>query len=542
MITDGRTVDVPADRGRGLGAPVQVLLTGRPGERDRRLTIEKAPPFALVGHDATIRFVVAEQGGAGTAPIAVRVDGKPFFRDIVPLNRPVSVTIPVRHGGQTVVEVSAAPGPRDVSPVNNSAAIAISGVRDRLKVLLISGKPNAGERAWRNLLKSDPAVDLVHFTILRSADKIDNVPLRDLSLIAFPVRELFEQKLKDFDLVIFDRYRQRGVLRDVYYKRLVDYVRGGGALLMVAGPEFARTDSISDTPLAAILPALPTGRVLDGPFIPQVTALGRRHPCTADLPGAQGPGGPDWGPWLRQIGVRQRAGRAVLSGIDGRPLLILDQVGRGRVAELLSDTAWLWARGWRGGGPYNELLRRVAHWLMKEPALEANSLSTEVKGDRITVIRRSLVPPQGADRVTVTRPDGTTMRLALTDHLDGRATGTLAADQTGVWRVGDGRHAAIAVIGSQTARELSDLAATASRLAPVAKATGGSIRWLANSGVPAIRRVAAGDAAAGKTWIGIRRRDRHQVVGIRTVALAPAIALLALVLGGLALVWRREGR
>ena len=549
-ITDGLVDDVPPDLGRGLGAPVQVLLTGRPGERDRRVVVKRSPPFAMVGHDATIRFAVDERGARGDAPITVRVDGKSYFSDRVPLNRTVSITIPIRHAGRTVVEMTAAPAPGEVSLANNTAALAISGVRDRLKVLLISGKPNAGERAWRNLLKSDPAVELVHFTILRSPDKEDDTPIRDLSLIAFPVRELFEDKLKDFDLVIFDRYSRRGVLPEAYYRRLVDYVRGGGALLMVAGPEFAGPLSMADTPLAAILPGLPTGRVELGPFLPRVTAVGRRHPVTADLPGAGGANpshaggadGPHWGPWLRQIDVRRRAGVTVLSGKENQPLLILNKVGKGRIAELLSDTVWLWARGWRGGGPYNELLRRVAHWLMREPALNANALEARVQGTRILVTRRSLAPPTGPDRVTVTRPDGTTLDLALTDHEDGRATGALTADQAGVWRVTDGRRTAIAVVGSQSAREFADLAATARRLAPVAAATGGSIRWLVNGGVPPIRRVAAGAEAAGRDWIGLERRNRRRTIGLSDVPLFPAFLFLALVLGGLAAAWRREGR
>ena len=538
MITDGVVHDVPADRGRDLGAPVQVLLTGHPGESDRRLAVLDSPGYALVGQDATLRFRVEETGAAGTARVEVRVDGSPMLTVEVPLNRNVSVDVPVRHAGQTVVEVAAAAGPHELSLANNRAVVGISGVRDRLKVLLISGEPNAGERTWRNLLKADPAVDLVHFTILRPPEKDDATPINELSLITFPVRELFEDKLKQFDLVIFDRYRRRAVLPGAYYRTLAEYVRGGGALLTAAGPEFAEPGSMY-RPLADVLPGEPTGTVLEQPFVPTLTEIGRRHPVTAGLPGAEGPA-PHWGRWLRQIEVRAKRGDVVMAGVDGRPLILLDRVGEGRVAEVLSDSIWLWARGWEGGGPYNELLRRLAHWLMKEPELEENALTAEVRAGRLLVTRRGLDGASPA--AAVTRPDGTTTQVQLTDRGDGRATGELAADQPGLWRIAAEGRTAVAAAGNPAPLELAELAATSERLAPVAEATGGSVRWLDRGGVPDLRRVAPGHVAAGRDWIGLAARGDAVVTGLRQIPLLPGLAVLALALGGLLWTWRREGR
>ena len=278
-------------------------------------------------------------------------------------------------------------------------------MRDRLRVLLVTGEPHPGERVWRNILKSDPSVDLVHFTILRPPEKQDGTPIRELSLIAFPIRELFDAKLDDFDLIIFDRYSRRGVIPEAYLENIARYVRNGGALLEAAGPNFGTPMSLSRTPLGAILPAEPTGDVYEEGFKPQVTALGRRHPVTADLPGAGPRGGePSWGRWFRQVDARAHRGVTVMTGDRGEPLLVLDRVGKGRVAQLLSDEMWLWARGFEGGGPQAELLRRLAYWLMKEPDLEENDLRAAVDGDRLVVTRQSLEPD---DRpVTVTAPDG----------------------------------------------------------------------------------------------------------------------------------------
>ena len=149
---------------------------------------------------------------------------------------------------------------------NNRALFTINGVRDRLRVLLVSGEPYQGERAWRNLLKSDPAIDLVHFTILRTPQKDDFTPVRELSLIVFPMRELFEQKLKEFDLIIFDRYKSGNLITRDYFRNIAEYVKGGGALLVSVGPVFATQRSLYRTPLGAMLPAAPLGDVLETPL------------------------------------------------------------------------------------------------------------------------------------------------------------------------------------------------------------------------------------------------------------------------------------
>ncbi len=544
IITDGRVHDVPTDLGQSLDAPVHALITGRPGERDRRLVVTRSPGYALVGKTAEIRLRVDDPGQHGDAAVEIQVDGQSYLNTVLPVNREVSVDVPIGHAGPTVVELTAEAGPDELSLGNNNAAVEISGVRDRLKVLLISGEPHAGERTWRNLLKADPAVDLVHFTILRPPEKDDRTPIRELALISFPVRELFEERLKDFDLVVFDRYRRRGVLSAGYYQNLVDYVRGGGALLVAMGPEYAGTNGISgelfDTPLADVLPGQPNGQIRSIAFRPQVTEAGKRHPVTANLPDMGDTAGPRWGSWLRRIDVWQKRGTAVLATPDGAPLLLLDRVGDGRVAQLLSDTIWLWARGYEGGGPHDELLRRLAHWLMKEPELEEESLAAEIKGDRLEVVRHSL--GDAAVAVTVTAPNGDKQQVSLVDQGDGRGTAQLQVAQPGLWTVTDGVHTAIAAVGSLASLEMAELSATTDILAPVANTTGGSARFLAQGGMPDIRRVAPGHGAAGRDWIGLAVRGDHTVTGVHEVPLLPVWLLLPLLLGGLLAGWWREGR
>ncbi len=554
MITDGQVHDIPtgdpAAAAQELGAPLQVLLSGQPDEGDRRLVIAQAPSFALVGKDMplTIRIedlpVVPDASPKEPerqARLTWRKDGGDQHQIMVPVGRDVKLTVPIDHGGPNVLELEVEAGPQELTLANNRAAVVVNGVRDRLRVLLVSGEPHAGERVWRNILKSDPSVDLVHFTILRPPEKQDGTPIRELSLIAFPIRELFDVKLEDFDLIIFDRYSRRGIIPQAYIENVVRYVRNGGAFLEAAGPSFGTPMSLFRTPLGDILPTEPTGNVDEEGFKPQLTDLGRRHPVTEDLPGAGKPGEqPSWGRWFRQVDARVHHGNVVMSGDHNEPLLVLDRVGKGRVAQLLSDQMWLWARGFEGGGPQAELLRRLAYWLMKEPDLEENDLRAAIEGDRLKVTKQSLEPD---DRpVTVTAPDGTVSSLKLTAETGGRSSGTAAISQMGLYRVTDGVHTALAAAGPLNPIEYADVRATPDKLLPLVQASGGGTFWAGDGTIPEVRRVSPGRTAAGRSWMGIRENGDYLVTGFSETPLFPALAALLLAVGLLIAAWRREGR
>jgi hypothetical protein len=549
MITDGEVHDIPAGDVKAaaaqLGAPLHVLLSGRPDEGDRRLVVKQAPSFGLVGKQVPLTVQVEDlpeqkNVAESQAKLTWRKDGGAAHVQMVPVGRDVPLSIPIDHGGPNVLELEVEPGPQELTLVNNRAAVVINGVRDRLKVLLVSGEPHAGERVWRNILKSDPSVDLVHFTILRPPEKQDGTPIRELSLIAFPIRELFDVKLDEFDLIIFDRYSRRGVIPQAYIQNVVNYVRNGGAFLEATGPSFGTPMSLFRSPLGEILPTEPTGNVEEEGFKPELTDQGWRHPVTADLPGAGKPGEtPSWGRWFRQIDAHVHHGTALMTGDHGEPLLVLDRAGKGRVAQLLSDQMWLWARGFEGGGPQAELLRRLAYWLMKEPDLEENDLRAAIDGDRLVVTRQSLDPDDKP--VTVTAPDGTTSTLQLTAEHGGRSAGTLAVNQMGLYRVTDGTRTALAAAGPLNPVEFADVRATPDKLAPLVAASGGGIYWIAD-GVPEIRRVAAGRATAGRSWLGLRENDDYVVAGFSETPLLPGIAALLLAIGTLIAAWRREGR
>ncbi len=556
MLTDGEVHDIPTDKtGLPPNAPLHVLLSGHAGEIDRRIVIDNAPRFGIVKQSQTIKFRVIDDGVTGDDPpvtVTVNLDGEPLATQKVLPGQPSQFVVDINHGGPNIIEFEAEPLKGELTPVNNRAVVSIEGIRENLRVLLVSGEPHAGERTWRNLLKSDASVDLVHFTILRPPEKQDGTPINQLSLIAFPTRELFQEKIHQFDLIIFDRYQHRGVLPLLYFDNIARYVRDGGALLVAAGPDYAGADSIYDTPLAPVLPSAPTGKVLEQPYYPTVTDLGQRHPVTRDLDGSKS-NPPHWGRFFRLIGVDKPQGNVVMDGADQQPLLVLNRVDKGRVALLLSDNTWLWARGYEGGGPHVDLLRRLAHWLMKEPDLEEEALRATARAGDLTIERQTMADTTGP--VTVRKPSGATETVTLKAAEPGLWRATIPADEIGLYRLEQGDKHAFASVGPPNPKEFADAISTPDKLKPLVTATHGRIARMTdasgNLDLPRIVPVRSTVTLAGSDWIGVHETDASVLKGVTRVPLftgfislfgiAGLFGLLALL--GLPLAtWIREGR
>ncbi len=545
MVTDGLVDDVPASPDAlGFRAPLQVLITGHEGERDRRIELIEAPRFGIVGKTQTIVARVLDTGQGGEpVTVNVRRDGAPVATLRAEVGARISVPVAIDHAGANVVELEVPTIPGELTALNNKAVVTIEGVRDKLKVLLVSGEPHAGERMWRNILKSDANVDLVHFTILRPPEKQDGTPINELALIAFPTNELFGSKIGDFDLIIFDRYSNQSILPYVYFENIARYVRNGGALLVAVGPDFSGPDGLFYSPLGDLSPAQPTGSVTEGAFRAAITAEGEKHPVTRGLPGGSATP-PAWSQWFRQVDAVVTKGTPVLSGADAKPLLVLSREEKGRVALMLSDQMWLWARGYQDGGPYLDLLRRLAHWLMKEPDLEEEALRATVHGEAIAIERQSVKGSTAP--VTVTAPSGKVQTVTLTGSEPGLSRGSATVDELGLYRLTDGTLTVLANVGPDNPREFQDVVSTPERLRALAEATGGSVRRIAGSGdgIAMPRLVALHDSAryAGSDYIGIRRTDASVVRGVGVVPLAVGLSGLVLLLGSTVLTWLWEGR
>jgi hypothetical protein len=555
LFTDGEVHDKPSSP-TPYSAPVHALLAGAKDESDRRLIISEAPAYGIVGKSVPVTLRIEDHPKAlgSSAAVTFRRDNGETGTFNMPIGKDVKFDVPVGHAGQNLFVFSTDALPSELTPINNSAAVTISGIRDRLRVLLISGEPHIGGRTWRNFLKSDPAVDLIHFTILRSPAKMDGIPNSELALIAFPVRELFETKLKSFDLVIFDRFRQQSLVQDTYLENIAQYVEHGGALLISTATDEG-IPPLTFSPLARVLPAEPTGRLLTGSFVPDLTDAGLRHPVTDGLTSEMPR--KNWGPWFRQSEGRAKRGEVLMSGINNAPLLVLDRVGEGRVAQFMSDQFWLWSRGFAGGGPQGELLRRTAHWLVGEPELDEAALRARAgitdRGWDLVVTKQSLHEKTAS--IALTAPNGEQSTLTL---VEGKQPGILEATKdvidTGLYhlkdvspeatRTGADAQEILVMVGPVASPEFGDMFATEEKVAPVTSASGGGIFWLQDAADgPEIRRTRAGEVQQqGRSWLGLKQNDQYRVTGSRVWPLWPAWVAIIVLLGAAMLTWRHEGR
>ncbi|MEZ5925367.1 MAG: hypothetical protein R3D57_13385 [Hyphomicrobiaceae bacterium] len=555
LLTDGQVHDAPASiRELGIDAPVHALLTGAENEFDRRIAVIKAPRFGLVGSEAMAELKIEEHGthasAAAPAEITIRREALPDITRTVAVGETFEVPIGFPHAGPNIVEIELAPVPGELTEANNRMVLSVEGVRENLRVLLVSGEPHAGERTWRNLLKSDAAVDLVHFTILRPPHKQDGTPINELSLIAFPTRELFQEKLDEFDLIIFDRYERLGILPPIYIDNIARYVEEkGGAVLIAAGEEYASPGSIYNTPLAQVLPAEPTGEVVEEPYKPRLTDAGERHPVTRGLDGASKTD-PKWGRWFRLVSVGPPSGEVLMQGPGDRPLLILGRKGQGRIALMLSDHAWLWARGLEGGGPHTDLLRRMAHWLMKEPELEEEQLSAKSAGLKVTLERRSMLDKVGP--VTLQAADGSTVEVQPqpVPGVPGLFRAETVVKEPGFYKVTSGELAAVALAGASNNREMAEVVTSAEKLGPLSESSGGGVYFTADRpgasptsiSLPRISMLKSARLLHGSGWMGLKERDAHLTTGIALYPLFTGFAALAALLGLMSIAWWREGR
>ena len=537
LITDGQVHDVPDNMGvlEKLG-PFHTILTGKKDEFDVKLSVVSAPKYGLLNESVNIRIRldVAGQASSSAKLVQISQDGADQQDIYLSAGEEKDISFTLSHPGQNIFEFSVEKEEAEMSSANNNASVIVNAVRDRLRVLLVSGSPHMGERAWRNLLKSDPGIDLVHFTILRSPNALDPTPSRELSLIVFPVEQLFAAKINDFDLIIFDKYQQYNLLMPYYFTNIRNYIRNGGAFLLAMGSEKIE-DSIFKTTLADTLPVVSSGsQILKGDFRASLTAEGRLHPVTADLPD-----GTDVGPWYTQSPIRKTSGDILMTGKGDQPLLVIDKVDEGRVAVLSSDNIWLWSKGGDSAGPYTELLRNLSHWLMKEPELEDDYIKAEAKGNIITVSQRSV----GGDekRVEMTTPSGSQTDVTLDIKEKGWIRARITAEESGIYSFSNGIKKAFVVVGASQNAEFIDVLTTQDKLKPIVDASGGGMIWFQETPDFDVRSVSENARRfGGDDWLGMKNNKAYIVQSVTTREVFSNTLLLLIILASLLLVWRRE--
>jgi hypothetical protein len=297
-------------------------------------------------------------------------------------------------------------------------------------------------------------------------------------------------------------------------------------------------NSLYRSPLGAILPGRPTSRVFEEPILPAVTDLGRKHPVSESLEAFAPEEG--WGRWMRQIELEATSGDVLMTGLQERPLLLVDRVGAGRVALLASDHAWLWDRGFEGGGPQAEMLRRVAHWSMREPDLEEEALLATVTETGLLATRRSLTD-DAVSALGVTTPSGEILTIPFEEVAPGRYEALISNGELGLYRLRSDDLEVVAALGPAAPREFVQTIASAKILAPLLAQTGGGSMAI-SQGLPKLRDVRSGRPAHGRGWIGLVARDAYTVRGVQIAPFVPAWIYLLLSAAGLLAGWLREGR
>jgi len=537
IISDGQIHDVPDSI--ETDAPIHFIQVGGSQEQDRRIDLIDTPVFGVLDSQQTVQFKVTDSNNGRRqsdklVPVKIFVNHVLQEERIAPLGVTLNVTVPIENPGPNVIELITPLMKGELSPHNNHRTLSINGVRDRLRVLLVTGAPHNGGRMWRQILKSDPSVDLIHFTILRPPDTLDNTPINELSLIAFPVEKLFNEKIYDFDLIIFDDYKNRGVLTSSYFDNIAKYIDEGGAFLEVVGNDFLDRRELTDSNLYAQFPITPTGQRIQLEYKPKLTAKGRAHPITRSLsPQQQG-----WSPFFRLDASIQKRGDALMTGIDGLPLLVSDRVGKGRMATIMTDQLWLWYRGYESGGPSLELLRRLAHWLMKEPTLDEFQIDYDIDGMDVTLRQPGLGLAEGQLEITTTTESLET--LTSTTVEDGLYIYQWEAPRTGVFYATDGRTTKSIEVGAINKKELKNIQATDALIQPVVQDTqGGSYEA---SGLEKIKIVHTNRSSrfADRFTLSLHDPESYRVVGADRTSLIPYSLLLFLGLGFLMLTWWRE--
>ncbi len=528
IVTDGQVHDqIPQQAAPEDKTPIHLLRTGQDHEFDRRIEFEPFERAAQIKKPHEIKFRVVDEGDVPAkepARVAVFKDGKEVTARMVKPGEVTSVPVEIDHAGAHVIELRTDEVRGEVTPRNNRTLTSVNGIMPKMNILLATGKINENTPAFRKMFNSDNSVNIVTFAVGRPPDKIDGTPDEELVLTPFPFDEIFSDNIKLFNLVIIDNTSNLKLLPPEHMKRLVQYVKDGGALLIAAGPELNSKEfmkDIYDSPLKEIIPAGPGTGSIEQVFKPQISPRGQRHPAMRGLPGANTPDAkstPSWGPWYRQIEISEPRGEAVLEGVDKKPLLLLSRQGEGRVALLASDSLWRWElAGAQEKGPYAQLINQVSHWLMKNPAYDEESLKLEAGKKEIDVVLQTM--GDKPKEIAVQMPSGKTQTVTPRAHPqqpglwtykipaeDVGAYSAQAADKTGP--------VAYNFVGQESPLEFADIISTDKILKPLIARSGGGMSVLpapaeGKTIIPEIRFVAPanGDKQSplhGPGWLGVQ--------------------------------------
>lgn len=391
------------ERLAALGAPVFTFDVAGDRLKDLAIAEVRVDGFAFVRNSVEVEVVLAQRGFSTLdVPVVLEREGQVVATTQAKVgeDRPVKVELPFVPDttGEFVYTVRVPVQDGESVTANNTRSFVLKVIRDRVRVLHVAGRPSYDERFLRMLLKRDPNVDLISFFILRTPSDLHVASDDELSLIPFPTDEIFHQQIKTFDLVVFHNFTYRPYRMSRYLRGIADYVRDGGAFLMLGGENSFSEGHYAGTPIEEILPVTLDRRPMAPSaeaFPARLTPHGRRHPVTELAPGeAQNEAAWSRLPTLRGINrTRAREGAQVLlehprlqEGGSGLPVVAVQDVGRGRAMAITADSSWMWAflpaREGRVQRAYDSFFQQAIRWLVRDP--ELTQVRLQVERERFT--------------------------------------------------------------------------------------------------------------------------------------------------------------
>ncbi|HEX8703521.1 MAG TPA: glutamine amidotransferase [Myxococcaceae bacterium] len=509
-----------------LNVPVSTILVGKEALKDLSIEGLKVDDFAFVRNSLTVEVEIHGRGFAGKdIPVVLSQEGKTVANKSVRFGsnddvQPVAFTFTPDATGRFVYTVTVPTFPDEAVSDNNSRSFTLKVIRDRVRVLLVVGRPSWDERFLRGLLRQDANVDMVSFYILRSMSDDPGVESqeKELSHIPFPMEEIFDEKLDTFDVVIFQNfgYADPQLAITEYERNLERYVNNGGAFVMIGGDSVLGEGRASMPTLMEALPVEAAGPANIEPFKARLTPEGLRHPVTA-LGSGFASTEAAWGELPSIPGInstRARKGATVLvehpfHTVDGKnaPLVAVWDYGRGRAMTLATDASWYWAfTSHQGGSPnrtYDRFWSNALRWLVRDPDLTTLKVTADppsvepgrpvgvvvsartsdyqaaqdaqVRVELFSVASQKLVAVQTG----TTGPDGV-VRLEFPPPAPGPYK-LLATAKKGEVDLGKGEDAvAVRAVGP----ELSDASVRPELMEQIAKVTGGKSFRLPQDGLP----------------------------------------------------------
>lgn len=531
VITDGADPDFRADSlPLGSSAPAihSVVIGGDDQIDDQAIVSLRADSTAYVGVPAVIRADVRAVGRFRSEELSVQLwhDKRLMQEQLVPLDAEgrgtVTFEVLPKHPGRAFYRLVIPVHADDEVPQNNERAALLRVGRDRVRVLLVAGRPSWDVRFLRDFIKRDGSIDLISFFILRAPSDLAGAPTNELALIPFPTDELFREHLGSFDVVVFQNFDFAPYEMEPYLARIRDYVKRGGSFLMIGGDHSFSLGGYVGTPIEEVLPVkLPSGDgVITGSYRPKPTRQLMRHPIVAL--------GPDpnltrrtWQALPPLHGANATAGakegaqvllqhpRVRLPNGAPLPILVVGDEDRGRVAAMMTDASWKWRFASDdttvGSDEYELFWDRLVRWLTRDPLLEPARISTDRDryGPSAPVIVAGLLRderyrPIANKRVSLhfepTEDEGAGVVSAQTDaegQLRATLQGPVAAGAYEVKVEIDGEEIADEVfLVEQSGDELADLDVTSSELEALAERTGGIV-FLSINDLPALSELAA---------------------------------------------------